>query len=210
MLTTQPPMPTASTRLQIRSSTHRVPPELCCTRMSVSRPAVLRHGREIVRPEVGPDPYEAQRMSEHPGLQRRVGAHLDHDGRLDTGEGDRQPAPAETAGADALRPRVVADRRGEDGSQLGRLPGRERAGPADDDQFTLPVPPGDELAGPLHRADDPAYDHLGGLPRLDLEPLAAAGCIPCAGPLRDEALDPGGAVVVEPALRLGRIGGRGR
>ena len=62
--------------------------------------------------------------------------------------------------------RCVVVRGLEDGGELLALPGRERAGAADDDQFAVAVAPGHHLAGPVERAD-----HPGGQKRRVGQPL---------------------------------------
>ena len=71
-----------------------------CTR----RPGGRRAGGRAARRDV------AQRVPEDARLQRRVGADLDHDGRLDAGQRHGEPAAAEPAGADPVGPRMVVVR----------------------------------------------------------------------------------------------------
>src|SRR3954451_23393128 len=146
-------------------------------------------------------------MPEDAGLQRGVRADLDDDRRLDLREGNRQPPAAEAPGADPVRPRVVGSRGPEDGGQLLGLPRLERAAAAHDDELAVPYEAGDQLAGPLDRADDAAGDDLDIVPRLDLQPLPAARRVACGRPLDDQALDSRRAEVGEPLPGLVDVGG---
>jgi hypothetical protein len=67
------------------------------------------------------------------------------------------------AGADLVRPRMIAAGRGQDGAELARLCRGERDGPADVDEFGALLPAGDHHLGPFDRAEDAADDHLDGV-----------------------------------------------